>query len=383
MSPPQRIMLSAGEASGDRLGAGLARALLRRRPELELIGMGGEQMSAAGVRLIQDASEVAVVGIFEVLAHLPAIRRAKKLLEQALIEERPNLLVPIDFPDFNLRLAAEAGRTGVPVVYFVSPQIWAWRQGRIKRIRELVRRMLVLFPFETKFYEEAGVPVTFVGHPVAERDEQAPPREMLCERAGLDPGRAIVALLPGSRRAEVARLLPLMLQAARLLGAKRPDTQWLIPHAPGLPREALEQEVAASGIEDVFFNDTATTEIYTVCAAGAVAAGTASLEAAAVGLPMVVVHRIHPLSYLLARTMVQLEDVALPNLIAGRRVVPELIQKDCTPERIAVALGCFLDEPEIVREVREGLLEVRSRLGGPGVFERAAEQLLKELDRAR
>jgi lipid-A-disaccharide synthase len=381
MSPPQRIMLSAGEASGDRLGAGLARALLQRRPELELIGMGGEQMADAGVRLVQDASEVAVVGIFEVLAHLPAIRRAKKRLEQALVDQRPDLLVPIDFPDFNLRLAAGAQRTGVPVVYFVSPQIWAWRRGRVKRIRELVRRMLVLFPFETRFYEEAGVPVTFVGHPVAERDEDAPPRETLCERAGLDPAKTIVALLPGSRRAEVARLLPVMLQAARRLGATHPGLQWLVPHAPGLPREALEQEIAASGIADVHVHAGDFPQILTVCAAGAVAAGTASLEAAVVGLPMVVVHRVHPFSYLLARGLVKLEDVALPNLVAGRRVVPELIQKDCTPERIAATLRGYLDDPERVHQVREGLRDVRSRLGGPGVFDRAAEQLLEDLDR--
>jgi lipid-A-disaccharide synthase len=184
-----RILLSAGEASGDRLGGGLAQALLARRPDLELLGMGGPRMAEAGVRLIQDASEVAVVGIWEVLGHLPALRRAMARLEQAMIEEAPDLVVPIDFPDFNLRFAARARRCGVDVVYFVSPQVWAWRRGRVRILKRLVRRMLVLFPFEVPFYESAGVPVTFVGHPVAEGEAPVRSRRELCELIGLDPER--------------------------------------------------------------------------------------------------------------------------------------------------------------------------------------------------
>jgi len=206
MGRAPRIVLSAGEASGDRLGAGLAHALRRRHPEIELLGMGGPQMAEAGVRLVQDASEVAVVGIQEVLAHLPAIRRAMRSLETVLRDERPDLLVPIDFPDFNLRLAARARRAGVDVVYFVSPQVWAWRRGRVHGIRRLVRQMLVLFPFEVDFYERAGVPVTFVGHPLAEAPPEPRSREELCTAAGLDPERETIALVPGSRRSEVSRL---------------------------------------------------------------------------------------------------------------------------------------------------------------------------------
>jgi len=232
MARSPRIMITAGEASGDRIGAGLARALLARRPDLELFGMGGEKMEAAGVRLVQDASEVAVVGIFEVLSHLPAIRRAKRRLEKELRGVGADLFVPIDFPDFNLRLAGAATRAGVPVVYFVSPQVWAWRPGRVKGIRRLVRRMLVLFPFETRFYEEAGVPVAFVGHPLAEERAAARSREELCRHAGLDPGRTTVALMPGSRRIEVERLLGVLLQAARNLSRERPDLQFLVPVAP-------------------------------------------------------------------------------------------------------------------------------------------------------
>jgi lipid-A-disaccharide synthase len=191
-------MISAGEASGDRLGAGLAAALRARRPDVELLGMGGELMERAGVRLIADSDEVAVVGIGEVLAHLPAIRRAMSTLEQALKQERPDLLVPVDFPDFNLRLSARARRASVPVVYFVSPQIWAWRRGRVRRIRGLVRKMLVLFPFEARFYEEAGVPVEFVGHPVAQQ-EHSPDREGILESRAVarqPPDRDLPAVAP-------------------------------------------------------------------------------------------------------------------------------------------------------------------------------------------
>jgi lipid-A-disaccharide synthase len=382
MARRPRILISAGEASGDRLGAGLARALLARRPDLELIGMGGEQMAAAGVGLVQDAAEVAVVGIVEVLAHLPAIRRAKKRLEQFLEREPPDLLVPIDFPDFNLRLAAAAGRNGVPVVYFVSPQVWAWRRGRVRRIRELVRRMLVLFPFETAVYEEAGVPVSFVGHPLAEAAPQAPPREELLARTGLDADRRTVALLPGSRRGEVERLFPIMLAAAARLDRDRGGLQWLVPVAPGLEPKQLSEPLAASGLDRAIVHSGDFPAVLSLCETGVVAAGTASLEAAVSGLPMVVVYKMNLLTYALGRALVRVEHVALPNLVMGRRVVPELIQGECTDSRIASELASYLDEPGRAEAVRGELVRVRQRLGGPGTFDRAAEGILAELDSA-
>jgi len=382
MARPLRIMLSAGEASGDRLGAGLAEALRRRHAEIDLIGMGGEKMAAAGVRLIQDSSEVAVVGIWEVLRHLPAIRRAKGLMESALVGEKPDLLIPIDFPDFNLRLAAGAKRAGVPVVYFVSPQIWAWRQGRVRKIRSLVRRMMVLFPFETEFYEAAGVPVTYVGHPVVDRAEGGLNAEQLRERVGLDPEREVIALVPGSRREEVERLLPPMHGAADVLRRRRPDLQFLVPLAPGLPRQVCERIVEADGIKNIRLHSGDFPDILSLCSAGVVASGTASLEAAAVGLPMVVVYRVSPLSYAIGRALIKVENIALPNLVAGRRVVPELIQGRCNAGAIADALARYLDDPEEVARVRRELGAIRRKLGGPGVFDRAAEALLAELSPA-
>ena len=379
MTRPLRILLSAGEASGDRLGAGLARALRARRPDVELLGMGGDEMADAGVRLVEHASRVAVVGIVEVLAHLPALRAAMRRLLEAIDRERPDLIVPVDFPDFNLRLAARARSRGVPVVYFVSPQVWAWRRGRVRRIRELVRRMLVLFPFEAAFYETEGVPVTLVGHPIVESAADGPPREEILRRLGLDPDRRVVGLLPGSRRGEVARLLPPMLGAARLLDATGPPIQFLIPRAQTVPPGQVESLVRELGPREIRVHAGDYPSVLRACDAAAVASGTATLDAALAGLPMVVVYRMTPLTYLVGRRLVRVDHVALANLVAGRRVVPELIQGACTKERIAAELRLFLDDPGRAAEVRRGLTDVRRLLGAPGAYDRAADAVLGEL----
>ena len=379
MTRAPRILISAGEASGDRLGAGLALALRARRPDAELFGMGGERMAAAGVRLLARSSDVAVVGFTEVLGRLPALLRARRALERALAVERPDLFVPIDFPDFHLRVVPRATRAGARVVYFVSPQIWAWRRGRIRAIRRHVRRMLVLFPFEERFYEAAGVPVTFVGHPAVDDPVVPPPFEALRHRAGLEPGRPAIALLPGSRPSEVGRLLPVLLGAAALLAARRPAPQFLVPLAPGLDPTLVTTRISRAGLDGIRTHAGEFPAILATCVAGAVASGTASLEAALAGLPMVVVYRMAPLSYAVGRMLVRVEHVALPNLVAGRRVVPELIQGECTARSVAGHLAAFLDQPGLSDRVRAELAFVRARLGAPGAFARAAEAVLAEL----
>lgn len=381
MSRPPRIMLSAGEESGDRLGAAVARALRRQRPDVELLGMGGDEMAAAGVRIVQHASEVAVMGIVEVLSHLSEIKAAMARLEMVLQAERPDVLVPIDFPDFNLRLAARARDAGVDVVYFVSPQIWAWRQGRVRRIRGLVKRMLVLFPFEIPFYEDAGVAVTFVGHPVVERVAEGEHRGDLLEAVGFDPARPVVALLPGSRRGEADQITPPLLESARILQARRPDLQFLVSRAATLPSGFLEERIAGAGVRDLRIHGGDFPAILTACAAGAVTSGTATLEAAMAGLPMVVVYHANPFSYAIGRRLVSLENVALPNLVAGRRIVPELIQDQCTGPNIAAALAPFLDDPSAASATRNALGDVRAALGSPGAAERAATAILREAER--
>jgi lipid-A-disaccharide synthase len=288
--------------------------------------------------------------------------------------------VPIDFPDFNFILSSKARHRDVPVVYFVSPQVWAWRRGRVKKIRRMVRRILVLFPFEVPFYADAGVPVSFVGHPVVERSLSSRSPEELRQAIGFDPDETVVALAPGSRRAEIDYLLPVLLEAAAVLRRERPELKFLIPQASGVPRELLERYINASGLGGCRIHKGEFPDILRACAAGAVASGTASLEAAMVGLPMVVVYRVRQLSYTIGRALVRVDHIALPNLVAGRRVVPELVQRACTPEAVAGQLAEFLDRPESAAAVREGLIEVRRELGSPGVFERAADAVLSELD---
>jgi lipid-A-disaccharide synthase len=379
MSRPPRILISAGEASGDRLGAGLSRAILRRRPDAVLFGMGGDEMGAAGVRLVQHASEVAVMGLFEVLTHLPNLRAAMGRLERCLSDERPDLVVPIDFPDFNLRLAERAHRARAPVVYFVSPQIWAWRRRRVRRVKRLVRRMLVLFPFETGFYDSQGVPVTFVGHPAADRAAEPVDADALLRGAGLDPSREAVALVPGSREIEIERILPTLLRSAGIVRSRRPGVQFLIPVAGTVSRSRVEAMVGAEGTLDAAVHGADFPEILGACRAGAVTSGTASLEAALVGLPMVVVYRMRWASYLLARTLVRVEHAALPNLIAGRRIVPELIQHELRPEAVAGHLLDYLESPDRASAAREELKRVREKLGEPGALDRAAEAVLAEI----
>jgi lipid-A-disaccharide synthase len=386
MTRPLTILISAGEASGDRLGAGLARAFRRLVPGVDLLGMGGDEMASAGVRIVQHLSEVSVVGFVEVLSRLPAIRRAMARLTGAIERERPDLVVPVDFPDFNLRLAARAARAGSPVVHFVSPSVWAWRRGRLRAIRGSIRRMLVLFPFEARFYEDAGIPVTFVGHPAAEAAAAARgSREEILGRAGLDPASRVLALLPGSRPGEVERLFPVMLEAAAILLGRDGDLRFVVPRAATVPRETLENAVRLAGLDEVLIHihDGDYPAILNVCAAGAVASGTATLEAALAGLPMVVAYRLNPATYLLARLLVRVPHIALPNLVLGREVVPELIQGRCTGRAIAEALRRYLGDPEVSARTRSALRDVRDRLGPPGVFDRAAAAALAEVGTGR
>jgi lipid-A-disaccharide synthase len=382
MSRPLRIMITAGEASGDRLGAGLAQALRARRPDVELSGMGGQAMAEAGVRLLEDAAQVAVMGLFEVLTHLAPIRRVLSRLETRLSDWQPDLLVPIDFPDFNLRLAAAARRAGVPVVYFVSPQVWAWRKGRLRALRGLVRRMLLLYPFESEIYRAAGIPHTFVGHPAIDQVPSGPPPPGLWRTLRLQPERPVVGLLPGSRRGEVERMAPVMLGAAQALSEHRHDLQFLVPKASTLPPGFLEAEFLADANLDVRIHDGDYPALLPVCTAAITTSGTASLEVALAGVPQVVVYRMNPLSYLLARLLVRVEHMALPNLEAGRRIVPELLQGDCTVENVAASVRPYLDSRAAANESRQALAEVRRHLGEPGVFDRAATAVLAEAGRA-
>ena len=372
------VLLVAGEASGDLHGATLARALVTLAPGLRLAGMGGPRMAAEGVHLLQRAEHVTVVGGTEALGRLPALWRSFHALRRQLREHRPGVLVLIDFPEFNMRLARAARRLGVPVVYFIAPQVWAWRHGRVRAMARDVRRVLAIFPFEVSVYQEAGVPVEFIGHPLL---DVLPALDRDAARTGLASGdETLVGLLPGSREAEVRRHLPVLLEAARRILARRPRTRFALPPASTTPVPGVMATVRAARVPVQVVPGQA----YRVMAAAdllLIASGTATLEAACYGTPMVVLYRLSSISHALARLLVRgVSHIALPNIIAGREIVPELIQGRATPDGVAsAALGVLGDEGERTAQ-RLALLEVRTRLGERGAGLRAARAVLRERD---
>jgi lipid-A-disaccharide synthase len=368
----------AGEASGDLHGSTLARALTTLMPDLRLAGMGGARMAAAGVRLVQRADRVNVVGGTEALGRLPALWRAFQTLRRQLRDRRPGALVLIDFPEFNMRLARVARRLGVPVVYFVAPQLWAWRRGRVRAMARDVSRVLAIFPFEVGLYQEAGVPVEFVGHPLL---DVLPSLEREAARTGLAGERAtLVGLLPGSRDAEVRRHLPVLLGAARRIAARRPGTRFVVPVASTIDAAAVRATVRPSELPI----DVRPGEAYRVMAAAdllLVASGTATLEAACYGTPMVVLYKLSAVSHRIARILVRgVSHISLPNIVAGREVVPEFIQARATSDAVAGAALRVLEDDVARAAQRAALLEVRGRLGEAGAGLRAARAVLRELD---
>ncbi len=378
----RRVLIVAGEASGDRYGAGLMRSVRSLAPEVTFTGIGGAHMRDAGLEPVMDAERIAVLGFFEVLTSLPVIREAFRRCI-AELSGRVDLVLLIDYPGFNLRLARQAKKAGVPVVYFVSPQVWAWKPGRVKTIAQTVARMLVIFPFEVPFYRERGVEVTFVGHPLVEILARSGPRlsrEAAARRLGLDPDRRIVGLLPGSRMKEARRNLPSILGAARILKSRFENLQFLVPVASTLTRERLAPLIDLPG---AVLTDRDFYEAIALCETAVVSSGTATMEVGLIGVPMVVVYRLHPLTYGLARRMTSLETFAMINLVAGQRVVPELIQAECTPEKIAEATGRFLTDRVLYERTRRELRAVKGKLGGEGAFDRAAAVIVEVLDEPR
>jgi lipid-A-disaccharide synthase len=361
--PNPLIFLSAGEASGERYGAALMEAIRRRLPEARFFGLGGAAMAGLGFRPVVRAEDVAHMGITEVVRHAPYIYGQFQRLKRAIAAERPALAVLIDFPDVNLRLAEQLHRYGIPVVYFVSPQLWAWKKRRIRRVRRFVDRMLVIFPFEEPFYRERGVAAEFVGHPLADLALPEMTREAFARQHGLDASKRWVALLPGSRQREVDLNLPIMLDAATTLDSTmQGDTyQYLLPVAPTLGRERLAAVIGARrGAKPVLVEDARTALFH--ARGSVVASGTATVEAALLGNPFVVVYRLSTLSYAIARRFVSVPHVAMANLIAGRRVVPELIQSEFTAANVVRALKPLLADGPAREEAMAGLCEVRERL---------------------
>ncbi|HEY6248797.1 MAG TPA: lipid-A-disaccharide synthase [Candidatus Angelobacter sp.] len=351
------ILLSAGEASGDYYGAQLIQSLQQLASAMKFFGMGGDRMRAARCELLVNAGEVAVVGLAEVVTHLPAIRKKFKSLVNEAKKRRPQAAVLIDFPDFNLRLARHLHRLQIPVFYFVSPQVWAWRSGRVRQIRKYVRKMIVIFPFEQEFYRRHGVEVSYVGHPLAYAAEPAISREEFADRYGLDPAKQWIALLPGSRKKEVQMNLSPMLEAAKQLGAQ---FEYLVPVASTLKGEWLRQLFPPTGPAIKLTVNSRLTLKHS--RAGVVASGTATVEAALAGAPFVVVYRLAQLTWLLGRRLVNLDTFAMANLIAGRRIVTELIQRDFTAANVVRELNAIIADGPPRQQMLADLKEVQQRL---------------------
>ncbi|HEV2378639.1 MAG TPA: lipid-A-disaccharide synthase [Terriglobia bacterium] len=385
-SSSARILIVAGERSGDLYGAELAHALRARLGEVEIFGCGGDAMRRAGVQTIADLREFAMVGITEVVSGLPRARRAFHMILAETRRRRPELAVLIDAPSLNLRLAKKLKPRGIRVAYYVSPQIWAWKKWRLRHLRSRVDKMLCLFDFEQEIYRRAGVPVEYVGHPLIDRPEIAGPglaREEFFATAGLDPAVPMVALLPGSRKIELKYILPGLIEGARELRRRRSGRpiQFLLPVAATLDRIEVESSMRAQGAVPEFIRTVsgATHEALRHADAAVVASGTATLETALLGCPMVVVYRVAPSTAFFARFMLDVPFYSMVNLLAGKPVVPELIQDDFTAERVASETERLLDDSKARQGVLEGYRAVRQRLGPGGAAQRAAHAVVEML----
>jgi lipid-A-disaccharide synthase len=404
------IFISAGEASGELYGAQLASLLRQKVPQAELIGMGGERMRAAGVNCIVRAEDMAVMGFTEVVEHLPRIYGEFRKLKRAIRERRPQVAVLIDFPDFHFRLFREFHRLGIPVIYFVSPQLWAWKKHRIKLVQKYVRRMLVIFPFEEQFYRDRGVNAEFIGHPLAELPAPSVSREDFARVNSLDPAKTWIALLPGSRMREIRDHLPTIIDAARLLAEGNPSQhfEFLVPLAPTLHTDQRTQVASLIAAHSDQLTVRLISALQSTGAEGAaspsagalhharasvVASGTATVEAALIGSPFVVVYRVSPLTYAIAKRVVTVAHVAMANLIAGQRAVPELIQHDFTAQNIVQHLQPLLPDGPARESMIQGLkavrkaLEPHTRPGGqlraqPGAIDRLAAAVIEEFQNA-
>jgi len=362
-------MIIAGEASGDLHGAKLVEAMLERDPSLFFCGVGGRALREAGVRILVEASELAVVGITEVFSKMGSLLKGASRVKKLLKNLKPDLLIIIDFPDFNLHAAAIAKKQGIPVFYYISPQVWAWRKGRVKKIKRLVDHVGVILPFEEVFYKEHDVPVTFVGHPLLDetfygkRDQTGSDRH----------AESVIGLLPGSRDKEVIRNLPAMLEAAMHIRKEYPEIRFCVSHAPTVQKSLIDGilEKFRYGNEIVVSTEHVRT-ILELSRLVVAVSGTVPLEAAISGTPTVIVYSVSSLSYWIGRAMIKVKHIGLINLIAGKEIVPELIQDKAAPEQIAACVTELLKKPEKLENMRSELLKTRECLGDPGASERAA-----------
>lgn len=359
------ILFSAGETSGDQHAANVFLELKKRQPDIRGIGMGSTKMRQAGIDIRYDSSNIGVIGVVEVLKHYGEIRKALKLMQQTLLTECPDLLICVDYKEFNFKLAKFAKQHGIKVLFYVSPQVWAWRPGRVVKYGQVIDMMAVIFPFETQYYEAKNIPVRYVGHPSVDKVHPLRTKQEDLALFGLSSEQPIVGLLPGSRVNEINRMLPVMLQAAEKILAKNPTVQFLLPQADSISDELLASYLQNSKVKiQVIKNQPY--DVMQCCDAIMTTSGTATLEIALLAVPMVIAYKLSPLTYLLGRLLVNIAFIGLPNIIAGKKIVTELIQHEASAENLALEINRLLTDKNYVQTLRKELQLVKEQLGQGG-----------------
>lgn len=374
------IFISAGEASGDLHASRVVRALKALDPSARITCMGGSNLRAAGAEVLVDNRELSVVGLFEVFRHARAILAGWRKIKSHLTRERPDVVVLVDFPDFNFLLGRAAAKLGIKIFYYISPQVWAWRTGRVRTLKRLANEMAVILPFETEFYRRRGMDVHYVGHPLLDVMESAPSVREARERYGSDSSSPVVGILPGSRHGEIRLLLPLLLETASRLREEIPGISFLLPVAPTLDSEEIRKAAEARRLPIRLVEGDAY-GVIRACDLLLTVSGTVTLEAAILGVPMIVVYKVSNLSYYTGRHLIKVKYVGLPNLIAGRSIVPELLQLDANPDRLTAEALSFLKKPERLAEQHRELEKIQAHLGNSGVADRTAKLILEVLER--
>ncbi len=375
MVQPKKILIVSGEPSGDLHASNLVKELKNLNPNLEFFGIGGNLSKKAGVRIIFDITMLALIGVVEVLKNISAVRKAYKAVLENIELKKPGLAILVDYPGFNLRLAKELKKHSIPVVYYISPQVWAWGMKRIKIIKECVKKIVVFFRFEEELYKKHGVAVEFVGHPLLDIVRTSLSKDAVIKKYGLSPEKATVALLPGSRTIEVKALLPTMLASGKKIAEKSDKVQFIIAKFEGLPMDLYADEISRSGLDA----KVGVGDAYNIVSASdfaIVASGTATLETAIVGTPFAIIYKVNLMTYILYKIVSTTRFIGLVNIIAGREVVPELLQFAATPEKIAAKVTEFLEDPHKIERMRYELQAVKSLLGLPGANSRAARAII-------
>jgi len=370
-SSGKRVMIVTGEASGDLHGAALVRSMLRIDPSLRFYGIGGENLGAAGIDIVARSSDMAVVGLTEVLSKLGYILKVRRRLKQLLQAGTTDLVILVDYPDFNMPLAKVAKRLGVKVFYYISPQVWAWRRGRIHQLARYVDRMAVIFPFETSVYEKVPLDVRFVGHPLLDAVGRKYSRHEALKQFGLADGETTVGILPGSRESEVVRILPAMVETAKILKKRLPAVQFVLPLADTLEYDFVSHIIRQHDA-DVTIVRNSVYDVVGISDIAMVASGTATLETALLETPMIVVYKVSPFSYLMGKMIVHVDNIGMVNIIAGKTVVPEFIQGEANASHMADALYEILTDSSRMDAMKEELTKIREKLGQPGAAGRAA-----------